>query len=252
MCTNYVATSKSRYAAHFGTEPPAEDWRTEIYRDYLAPFIRRGDDGSRESLLGGFGIRPQAKIGGNAHFDTMNARSETVGQKASFKDSWQAGRLAIIPADVIFEPRYPSLPDLDVPDRDERVREVLKQRSERWGITLASDTPCAVAGLWKPWKEGDGTITYGFTMLTVNADEHPFLCQFHKHLNPNGSPNEKRGVVILQPDQYDDWLNCRDPELARTFLSLLQPDAYRAAPAPRAKRTKASTSEVTRGGPGLF
>ncbi len=236
MCTNYVATARSRYAEHFGSAPPGDDWSAEIYRDYQAPFIRRGEDGGRESLLGGFGIRPQSKIGGKVHFDTMNARSETVGEKASFKDSWRAGRLAIIPADVIFEPRYPQLPDLDVPERDERIRAVLKARSERWGITLASGEPSGVAGLWKPWKETDGTVTFGFTMLTVNADAHPFLSQFHKHLEVNGSPNEKRGVVILLPEQYDDWLDCRDPELARTFLSLLAPEAYRGAPAPRLTR----------------
>jgi putative SOS response-associated peptidase YedK len=238
MCTNYVATSKSRYAERFGTEPPSDDWPAEIYRDYLAPFIRQGADGGRESLMGGFGIRPQSKIGGNAKFDTMNARSETVGQKASFKDSWFAGRLAIIPATVIFEPRYPPLPDFDVPNRDEMVGAVLKQKSERWGIELADGSPCAVAGLWKPWQETDGSVTYGFTMLTVNADQHPFLSQFHRHLEPDGTLNEKRGVVILLPDQYEDWLSCRDPERARTFLSLLPPEAYRGNPAPRTARRK--------------
>nr|WP_244118686.1 SOS response-associated peptidase family protein [Burkholderia gladioli] len=96
--------------------------------------------------------------------------------------------------------------------------------------------PCAVAGLWKPWKEADGVVTYGFTMLTVNADDHPFLHQFHKHLEADGTPNEKRGVVLLLPHQYDDWLNCRDPEIARSFLTLLPADAYRAEPAPRAAR----------------
>ncbi|WP_244115711.1 SOS response-associated peptidase family protein [Burkholderia gladioli] len=177
----------------------------------------------------------------------MNARSETVGQKASFKDSWHACRFAIVPADVIYEPRYPPLPDLDGPDRDERVRKVLKDKSERWGIELASGAPCAVAGLWKPWPEPDGTVVYGFTMLTVNADGHPFLSQFHRHLEPDGTPNEKRGVVILLPEQYDDWLSCRDPEQARSFLSLLPAEAYRGHPAPRPpRRTK---QEVAAPGP---
>ncbi|WP_186223823.1 SOS response-associated peptidase [Burkholderia gladioli] len=246
MCTNYVATSESRYADLFDSAPPDGEWPAEIYCDYPAPFIRRGADGGRESLLGSFGIRPQSKIG-KFKFDTMNARSETVGQKASFKDSWHACRFAIVPADVIYEPRYPALPDLDTPVREELVRKVLKDKSERWAIELASGAPCAVAGLWKPWPEPDGSVVYGFTMLTVNADGHPFLSQFHRHLEADGTPNEKRGVVILMPEQYDDWLNCREPEQARSFLSLLPAEAYRGRPAPRPPRRK--KQEVAAPGP---
>jgi putative SOS response-associated peptidase YedK len=39
-------------------------------------------------------------------------------------------------------------------------------------------------------------------MLTVNAYGHPLMHRFHK---PN---DEKRMLVILRPEQYDDWLNC--------------------------------------------
>ncbi len=178
----------------------------------------------------------------------MNARSETVGQKASFKDSWHACRFAIVPADVIYEPRYPPLPDLDTPVREELVRKVLKDKSERWAIELASGAPCAVAGLWKPWPEPDGSVVYGFTMLTVNADGHPFLSQFHRHLEADGTPNEKRGVVILLPEQYDDWLNCREPDQARSFLSLLPAEEYyRGHPAPRPPRR----NKQELGAPGL-
>jgi putative SOS response-associated peptidase YedK len=37
-------------------------------------------------------------------------------------------------------------------------------------------------------------------MLTINADSHPLMRQFHK------PTDEKRMVVILQPHQYADWL----------------------------------------------
>ena len=57
-----------------------------------------------------------------------------------------------------------------------------------------------IAGLWAEWKSPKG-IVFSFTMLTINANDHPLLCQFHKPVD------EKRMVVILQPDRYDDWLN---------------------------------------------
>src|SRR5690349_3732242 len=33
--------------------------------------------------------------------------------------------------------------------------------------------PLAIAGLWRKWKEVDGSRTLAFTMLTANSDEHP-------------------------------------------------------------------------------
>jgi len=37
-------------------------------------------------------------------------------------------------------------------------------------------------------------------MLTVNADEHPIMRQFHK------AEDEKRTPVIIQPEHYIRWL----------------------------------------------
>jgi putative SOS response-associated peptidase YedK len=38
-------------------------------------------------------------------------------------------------------------------------------------------------------------------MLTINADKHAFMCRFHK------PADEKRMVVILPPERYEDWLD---------------------------------------------
>jgi putative SOS response-associated peptidase YedK len=38
-------------------------------------------------------------------------------------------------------------------------------------------------------------------MLTVKADEHPLMRMFHKPVD------EKRMVVILPPERYQDWLS---------------------------------------------
>lgn len=57
-----------------------------------------------------------------------------------------------------------------------------------------------IAGLWSVWKNPTGETTYSYTMLTINADEHPFMRQFHK------PDDEKRSVVILYEQDYDGWL----------------------------------------------
>jgi putative SOS response-associated peptidase YedK len=40
------------------------------------------------------------------------------------------------------------------------------------------------------------------SMLTINADGHPLMQRFHR------PTDEKRMLVILRPDQYDEWLHC--------------------------------------------
>ena len=39
------------------------------------------------------------------------------------------------------------------------------------------------------------------TMLTINADDHPFMSQFHK------PKDEKRSIVVIEPEHRQDWLN---------------------------------------------
>ena len=55
-------------------------------------------------------------------------------------------------------------------------------------------------------------------MLTINTDEHPFVRNFHK---PH---DEKRSVVILPPDRYDDWLQAsagKSGEFLQPWLDLV-------------------------------
>jgi hypothetical protein len=48
-------------------------------------------------------------------------------------------------------------------------------------------------------------------MLTVNADEHPLMRRFHR------PGEEKRMVVVLDPDDYAAWLSCPVAEAPRFF-----------------------------------
>ena len=41
---------------------------------------------------------------------------------------------------------------------------------------------------------------HSFTLLTINADDHPMMKNFHR------PGDEKRSVVVLPPERYDDWL----------------------------------------------
>lgn len=103
---------------------------------------------------------------------------------------------------------------------------------------MEDESPFAVGGLWREWKEPDGETSFSFTQLTVNADEHPLLKRFHK------PGDEKRSLVIIPETEYDDWFACKDPELARSFMRLLPAQLLTAAPAPKPPRPKKESTSA--------
>jgi putative SOS response-associated peptidase YedK len=150
-------------------------------------------------------------------YDTMNARAETIGEKRSFSHAWKNLQLCLVPCGAFFEPNYES------------------GKAVRWRIRLADEQPTAIAGLWRAWEEPNGEPSFSFTMLTVNANEHPLMRRFHK---PDA---EKRSVVIIRPDAYEDWLSCRSTDEASSFLQLYPSKDMNAEPfplPPRAVRKK--------------
>ena len=104
--------------------------------------------------------------------------------------------------------------------RDLRASERLPGVERIW---LPGEPAFGIAGLWRSWPDA----ALSFTMLTVNSTQHPVMERFHK------PGDEKRSVVVIPPEQWDDWLACRDPEVARTFLKLFPAEAVQAEPAPR-------------------
>jgi putative SOS response-associated peptidase YedK len=75
--------------------------------------------------------------------------------------------------------------------RSETVAEKPSYRTP-WKIQREDFEPMAIASLWDQWMDkSTGEIIVSFTMLTVNADTHPVMRQFHK------AEDEKRSVVVL-------------------------------------------------------
>lgn len=213
MCTNYAPAQRQLLRDVFGVEPPAADWKPETWPDYAAPIVRANGDGQSESVLATFGLIPRKRIPeGVRPFDTMNARSETVGEKRSFSGAWKKGALALIPATAVFEPNYEADP----------------KKSTRYKIWLKDEPAFGIAGLWRDWPDGE----ISFTMLTVNADQHPLMRRMH------APGKEKRSVVIVPRPQWNDWLTCSEPEVARSFMSLYPAELMETEPAPKAPRAK--------------
>lgn len=191
MCAHYdPQTDPARLKAHFGVGDLPLGLKPSLWPGYLGPFLRRhefadvGDEAVpfRELLVGSFGLIPHWAKETTIARHTYNARSETVHEKPSYRDAWRLSRHCIIPAEAIYEPDWRS--GKAVPTR----------------ISRANGKPMGIAGLWASWMSPAGELTYSYTMLTINADQHLFMRQFHK------PDDEKRSVVILHERDYDAWL----------------------------------------------
>lgn len=243
MCANYTPVTRlERLRAHFAAVGLGEPVPDETYPGYPAPFVRRAAasgadaDASTPRALdfGLFGLVPSWAQDLAIARRTYNARSETADVKPSFRDAWRKGRRCIVPCESIFEPRW-----------DEG-------RAVRWRIGRSDGAPLGVAALWSRWHGPDGRTLHSFSMLTVNADAHPLLRQFHKQ------GEEKRMVAILEPDEYDAWLDA-PPERMHSLLRCLPADALVAEPAPRlptrARRppgaAPAAAADAAGGGPAV-
>jgi putative SOS response-associated peptidase YedK len=213
MCTSYEATEFRRFEAFSIFPVPNFEYRREIYKDYVAPIFRR-TSGALSTDAASFGIVPRRQIPpGVRPFDTMNARAETIGEKRSFSGAWKKQQLCLIPCDAFYEPSYET------------------GKAVRWRIAMADGSPFAIAGLWREWNEPEGTAC-SFTMVTVNADDHPLMKRFHK------PGDEKRSVVIVPSADYEDWLGCRSIDEARSFLRLFPDDRMSAVASPLPPRAR--------------
>ena len=209
MCAHYdPQTDPVRLKAHFGVGDLPLGLKPSLWPGYHGPFLRRhefadvGDEAVsfRELLVGSFGLIPHWAKDTTIARHTYNARSETVHEKPSYRDAWRLCRHCIIPAEAIYEPDWRS--GKAVPTR----------------ISRADGKPMGIAGLWASWKNPTGELTYSYTMLTINADQHPFMRQFHK------PDDEKRSVVILHERDYDAWLQAPAAD-RRDFLYPYSADA---------------------------
>jgi putative SOS response-associated peptidase YedK len=64
-------------------------------------------------------------------------------------------------------------------------------------IANEDGSPMGIARLWSWWKSPTGVTIHSFTMLTINADKHELMRNFHK------PTDKKRMVVILPVDAYE-------------------------------------------------
>lgn len=195
MCSHYESLKDPiQFSLEFGVEMPGGG-KVDVWPCYASSFIRRphlagvGDAAvpDREALLGMFGLIPHWAKETTIGRRTYNARTETVHEKPAFRDAWRRGQHCIIPTAAFYEPDWRS------------------GKAKATRIARADGKPMGIAGLWAKCTLPGGDV-HSFTMLTLNADDHSLMRNFHR------PTDEKRMVVILPEDSYDDWLKAKPQE----------------------------------------
>ena len=159
--------------------------------------------------LARFGLIPAWAKNDKISRHTYNARSETVAEKPSYRTAWHKRQFCLVLADNFYEPNYET------------------GNAVRWGIKTVDSNPFGIAGIWDKWTDPEsGELVVSFSMLTVNADEHPVMRQFHK------VGDEKRTPVIIQPEHYSRWLGADVPTAAEMMTWVDMP-VLQAAAQPR-------------------
>ena len=182
----------------------------ESYPGFAAPVVLKSQQTGRVACgLAKFGLIPSWAKDDKISRYTYNARSETAAEKPSYRTAWRQRQYGLVLVDNFYEPSYVS------------------GKAVRWKIALANGDPFGIACLWDRWTDpASGERVVSFSMLTVNADEHPVMNQFHK------SGDEKRTPVIIAPELHDAWLSA-DVLQATALMNWQHMPELVACPAPK-------------------
>jgi putative SOS response-associated peptidase YedK len=218
VCTRYVSPEAAAIerAWHIGSRNPWRGAQRETFPGYDAPFIRAARDATepaRELVVGQWSLIPWFAKERKLKYPTSNARSEELSAKASYKHPWARGQRCIIPAVSFVEPNW---------ETGKHVPWMFKRADgELWGL----------AGLWNTWTDkGSGEIVESFSMLTLNADEHPLMNRMHRP-DPKRPPGmqDKRSVVPIDFENVGTWLHGTQ-EQAVALVRLQPPEVFDAKP----------------------
>lgn len=192
MCGRYrLSRRKQLVEEYFESASEEEDWspRYNIAPTQSVATVRQsGADRVLSSMR--WGLVPSwagdASIGNRL----INGRSETVLQKAAFRDSFRMRR-CLIPADGFYEWK--------------------KSGKERqpFHFSMKDGALFAFAGLWDRWKSSTGEMLESCSILTTAAND--LLEGIHDRM-----------PVILPPRHYRTWLTAPSVEAER-LADLLVP-----------------------------
>lgn len=183
MCGRFAFYSPSEAtAALFGVTTSTEVApRYNIAPTQFIAAVRRDEQNTPELAMLRWGLVPFWAKDPSIGNRMINARSETVAEKPSFRSAYRKRRCLIL-ADGFYEWRKAA--DGKTP----------------YFISGADGSPFAFAGLWESWSSKDSDESLETTAI-ITAAASDFMAQLHQRM-----------PVVIHPDLADRWLD-GDPEL---------------------------------------
>ncbi|MGI8908207.1 MAG: SOS response-associated peptidase [Candidatus Sumerlaeaceae bacterium] len=222
MCGRYSMThTATELAERFGIEPPpmlAPRYNIAPTQPVLIVREDRHRNRLRESTHVVWGLIPPWADDTKIAFRMINARADAVAEKPAFRHAFRRRR-CLVPASGFYEWKKTPLPAASQPD-DLFAGEDLTQAPEGLGaaqkfnrepnfIHMISGELFAFAGLWEVWDGPNGETIESCTILTTDA-------------NSLLAPIHDRMPVILPPNQFSEWLDTSNEDVA-TLSHLLRP-----------------------------
>lgn len=189
MCGRYALSSTSRELINAFSLLECVDFgpRYNIAPLQSVPVIRQRATGERVGQMLRWGLLPSWAKDEAMASKLINARSETVAEKPSFRSAYKARR-CIIPANGYYE--WKAIPGGKQP----------------YFIHPAEGNLLAMAGLWERWNKPDSEALDTFTVITTASNEA--TREVHDRM-----------PVILKPADFGLWLSRETPlELVNELL----------------------------------
>lgn len=221
MCGRFTSLTPPEELARIFDSEIAPEVRAESFRDNfnVAPSMRilavasTRSHGRRIGRLR-WGLVPSwsKEIGGTGH---VNARSETIGDKPSFRDSF-AHRRCIIPMSGYYEWRTVDSENVSAGSRSEESR--VKRAVY---VTRKNFQPLAVAGLWSVWS---GRPSSSDVDSAPTKEVLKTCCVVTRAANPMLATVHDRMPVLLEERHWSAWLG-ETPALRGELLDILAGDS---------------------------
>ena len=200
MCGRYVIkTPPGLMRNAFGyAEQPNFPPRYNVAPTQPVPVVRL-DEGRRRFVLMRWGLIPSWVKDPRTFSLLINARGESVNEKAAFRMAMRRRR-CLFPADGFYEWRQ------------------VGAEKQPFYVRPRAGGPMAFAGLWETWSGPDGEEMDTAAIVTTTANRT--LASIHPRM-----------PVVVAPDAFDFWLDIRiDGETAAALITPAPEDFLEAYP----------------------
>ncbi|VTS04156.1 SOS response-associated peptidase [Tuwongella immobilis] len=194
MCGRFTLTTpEEQLRSLFGLDFP-EPYRPRYNIAPTQPVltIRPNTRGKRETALLRWGLVPSWSQDPRIASKMINARGETLAEKPAFRQAFRMRRCLIV-ADGFYEWHEAN------------------GHSQPYYFHRPNREPFAFAGLWDRWVGSDGSPLETCTIVNTASEGNARMSAIHHRI-----------PVLLDPDDYDRWLDPREANVDR-LAELFQP-----------------------------